>query len=473
MQNTSPELKSFGNLLRGNRVFFLLFALAAIGFRLIFLIKFRHITDDSLMYGTIAKNWMHFGVYGQTYDTGPEPTYIRLPGYPIFLVLVWLVAGLEHYTAVLITQLLIDVGTCFVIADLARRICSDRASRIAFAIAALCPFLATYVAVALTETLAIFFAAVAMDAAVAALDYPSSRKYWVVCGAALAAGILLRPDGGMLLIVLGVYVLIRLVRDNDVEKRRREFVGVVLAGVIALAPLVPWTIRNWVSIHRFEPLAPLNANNPGEFVALGFHKWVRTWIVDYASVEDIWFNMDGGDGDVDLDNVPRRAFDNADQLQRSVNLFQQYDDNMNKITPEMDESFARLAQDRIQANRLRYYVELPFLRATDLWLRPRTEMLPVDVHWWRYWDDPWDFAKALGLALVNLFYLAGAAVAIIRGRVRYATLFIFFFVFRTAFLSWMPNPEARYTLECYPAVLAMAAAAFERKARAVAENPQS
>jgi hypothetical protein len=247
-----------------------------------------------------------------------------------------------------------------------------------------------------------------------------------------------------------------MLRNTEPEKRRREFVGVVLAGVIALAPLVPWTVRNWVSLHRFQPLAPMNANNPDEFVATGFHQWVRTWIIDYASVEDIWFNMDGGDGNVDLDDVPRRAFDNNDQLQRTIELFKQYDDNANKITPEMDGGFAQLAQDRIRASRFRYYIELPFLRAADLWLRPRTEMLPVDVHWWRYWDDPRDFAKAAGLALINLFYVVAAAIAVMKRRVRYAGLFILFFAFRTAFLAWMPNPEARYMLECYPAVLAMA-----------------
>ncbi|MGZ4816513.1 MAG: glycosyltransferase family 39 protein [Terriglobales bacterium] len=465
MLNTSPELNCFGSLLRKNRAFFLLFAIAAIALRIIFLLKFRHMTDDSLMYGTIAKNWMKFGVYGQNYDTGPEPTYIRLPGYPIFLILVWLVAGIEHYTAVLITQLVVDLGTCFVIADLARRIASERAAKIAFALAALCPFFATYVAVALTETLAIFFAAIAMDAAVAALDRPAQIRAWIICGLALAAGILLRPDGGILLIAVGIYVLYRVIRDSNTERRKREFVGAVLVGMIALAPLVPWTIRNWVSIHRFQPLAPMNANNPDEFVALGFHKWVRTWIVDYASVEDIWFNMDGGDGNVDLDDVPRRAFDNQEQLQRTVDLFKQYDDNINKITPEMDAQFAQLANERIRANRFRYYVELPFLRALDLWLRPRTEMLPVDVHWWRYWDDPHDFAKASLLVLINLFYIVAAAVAILQRKVRYAGLFIFFLLFRTAFLSWMPNPEARYMLECYPAVLAMAAAAFSARTK--------
>jgi hypothetical protein len=63
---------------------------------------------------------------------------------------------------------------------------------------------------------------------------------------------------------------------------------------------------------------------------------------------------------------------------------------------------------------------------------------------------------------VNLFYLAAATVALMKKRVRYAGLFLLFAIVRTAFLVWMPNPEPRYMLECYPAVLAMAGAMFAR-----------
>jgi hypothetical protein len=199
---------------------------------------------------------------------------------------------------------------------------------------------------------------------------------------------------------------------------------------------------------------------PNEFVPHGFHRWVRTWIIDYASVEDVWFKVEGES--VDVDDVPRRAFDNAQQLQKTVDIFSQYDDEDNSITPAIDAEFAQLAQERIRSHPLRFYVELPLLRATDLWLRPRTEMLPIDAHWWRYWDDPGDFAKALSLALLNLFYLGAAALALVKGRVRHAGLFLLFAIFRTAFLAWMPNPEPRYILECYPAVLAMAGGFFSR-----------
>ena len=98
--------------------------------------------------------------------------------------------------AALIVQIVVDVATCFVIADLARRIASERAAKVAFGLAALCPFFANYAAVALTETWAIFFSALAMDAAVAGFDQPSRRTRWVICGVALASGIVLPAGWG-------------------------------------------------------------------------------------------------------------------------------------------------------------------------------------------------------------------------------------------------------------------------------------
>ena len=459
MLKAPPRLRSLREFLNEHRRFFLLWTLAALAFRLIFLLKLKLLTDDSLVYGDIAKNWLLHGVYGLSSAHGPVATYIRMPGYPLFLAMIWRITGVEHYTAVLIVQLAIDVVTCFLVADLARRVISERAARTAFILTALCPLFANFAAVALTETLSIFLAAWAMDAAVAALDEPSRLGRWIECGFALAGGILLRPDGGILAAAIGIYLLFRMVLAGG-ETRRQLLLGGVAITVIALAPLIPWTIRNWRAMHRFEPLTPMYANMPDEFVPHGFHRWVRTWILDYSSVEDVWFHVDGSS--VDVDDVPRRAFDTPEQLQHTVDAFAAYDDNDNSMNPAIDSQFAALARERIEAHPIRYYVGLPFLRAVDLWLRPRTETLPVDAHWWRYGQDPGDFAKAAGLGIVNLFYLVIAFIALMRGNVRYAALFIGFAVIRTAFLGWMPNPEPRYVLECYPAVLAMAGGFFKK-----------
>ena len=77
---------------------------------------------------------------------------------------------MEHYRAVLVLQMFVDIATCFLIADMARRLVSARAARAAFLLAALCPFLASYAAAALTETLEIFFTALAFDCAIAGLE---------------------------------------------------------------------------------------------------------------------------------------------------------------------------------------------------------------------------------------------------------------------------------------------------------------
>ncbi len=115
---------------------------------------------------------------------------------------------MEHYRAVLVVQMFVDIGTCLLIADMARRLISPRAAKAAFLLAALCPFLATYAAAALTETLEIFFTALALDFAIAGLTTAGNMLPWLGCGVAVAGAILLRPDGGLLLVAIELYLLV-------------------------------------------------------------------------------------------------------------------------------------------------------------------------------------------------------------------------------------------------------------------------
>ena len=294
-----------------HRRFFLLVTLAAFALRLIFYFKFPHVTGDSLIYGDIAKNWLDTGTFGLTHSDGVHPTLIRLPGYPAFLAACFVLFGREHYHAVLLAQVVIDVANCFVIADLARRTVSERAARFAFLLAALCPFTANYTVAPLAETLSIFFVAIALDAAAAGLraidEAGYSRLAWIVCGLAVSCGILLRPDGGILLIAIGLYLLWRM--WTRPPERARLFWAGVLVLLISIAPLVPWTIRNWRDFHRFQPLVPQSASDPDEFVPDGFDKWTKTWAADYVSTEEVYWQVPGDK--VDLSLLPSRAFDSA------------------------------------------------------------------------------------------------------------------------------------------------------------------
>jgi hypothetical protein len=131
------------------------------------------------------------------------------------------------------------------------------------------------------------------------------------------------------------------------------------------------------------------------------------------------------------------------------------------MTPEIDSQFAQLARERSKRHPLRTYLGLPLLRALDLWLRPRTEMLPVSTHWWELREDPRDFAWALLLALINAAYVLLAIFGFARWRqIEYAGMLLEFVLLRTIIITAITFPEPRYVLECYPVVIVFAAVAL-------------
>ncbi len=101
-----------------------------------------------------------------------------------------------------------------------------------------------------------------------------------------------------------------------------------------------------------------------------------------------------------------------------------------------------------------------------MWLRPRTELLPPDIRWWEFNDDIRESILAVALGMLNLCYVVGALLALVRrhAQIRYLGLLVSFLLLRTAFLGTIENPEPRYTLECYPVIIVLASAIFAQKA---------
>jgi 4-amino-4-deoxy-L-arabinose transferase-like glycosyltransferase len=451
-------------LLRPHLRFFVFATLAAVALRLLFILRFPGVTTDSFVYGDIAKNWLQHGIYGLSGVDAISPTYIRLPGYPAFLAAVFAIFGMEHYRAALMLQMFVDIGTCFLIADLARRLISLRAARFAFLLAALCPFLANYVANALTETWEIFFTVLALNLAVRALGTVDGRsvRVWVGCGLAVGAAMLLRPDGALLLFAIVAYLLmLPLVQEPRAGAPASHLLRAsLILVVVSLASLLPWTLRNLHTLHEFQPLAPRYTNEENAFVPVGFNRWVKTWIVDYASVEEIYWAVPGNT--VEAEKLPSRAFDSPEQRELTTQLLEDYNGTRH-VTPDLDARFAALAADRMRHSRLRYYVGLPLMRIADMWLRPRTETLPSDTRWWEFDDDPEWLALAVGLGIVNLVYVGAAFAGLVRGRFApHLGLLLTFVLLRSVFLGTLENPEPRYTLECYPVLILLAAALSQK-----------
>jgi 4-amino-4-deoxy-L-arabinose transferase-like glycosyltransferase len=451
-------------LLRRNLGYFLAATLIGLVLRALFVWKLPAITSDSLVYGDIAKNWLQHAIYGLSERTAIAPTYIRLPGYPAFLTLIFAIFGIEHYRAALVVQMLVDIGTCLIIADIGRRLLGERAAKVAFLLAVLCPFLANYAAAALTETWEIFFTALAFDLALRGLSSSRSRT-WVGCGLAVGGAILLRPDGALLLIAIELYLATLVVRRvcavgvPSGSSSARDYVHAgLLVAISALLPLVPWTLRNLRTFHEFQPLAPRYANDENAFVPLGFERWMRTWIADYASTEEVYWSVPGST--IDSENLPSRAFDSQEQRSETEQVLSDYNQALH-ITPELDSRFAALAAERIHHAPFRYYVWLPALRIADMWARPRTEILPCNTRWWEFDEEPQWLVLMIVIGIVNLVYLVMAGFGLFRAWTsRYVGLLLTFVILRSAFLGTLENPESRYTLECYPVVILLAAAIF-------------
>jgi 4-amino-4-deoxy-L-arabinose transferase-like glycosyltransferase len=468
-------MRSVRELVRSKAKFFLLGTLAALALRLVLVWLAPGVVDDSRLYADIAKNWLQHGIYGITNSGQIAPTLSRLPGYPAFLALIFAIFGNDNFRAVLLMQVLFDLGTCFLIAEMARRLFSARAAQAGFLLAGLCPFLANYAAAALTETLEIFFTALALDLVLRGLAIGEFKKpawmNWLGCGLAVAGSILLRPDGGILLAAIGGYLLWLLWNNWRTAPQNSHSLphshkprGLIFAGILvavgAMAPLVPWTMRNLHTLHRFQPLAPRYANDSDEFVMAGFNRWVKTWIADYVSVQEIYWPVPGSD--MDFSRLPNRAFDSPEERKETSRLFSEYNES-HDMTPELDAGFAALAAQRVRSAPMRYYVWLPALRIADMWLRPRTELFPSDPRWWEFNDDHRWLAVSLAFGAINLFYVAMSLLGLVRSRAIFGIgLFVFFLLLRSAFLGSLENPEPRYTLECYPAVLLLGSALFDR-----------
>jgi hypothetical protein len=209
-------------------------------------------------------------------------------------------------------------------------------------------------------------------------------------------------------------------------------------------------VRNWQVFHVFQPLAPRYANDPDQGTYPGWQRWVKTWSLDFVSTFDIYWAVPGEP--LQLEKLPSRAFDSPQQYTETAALANDYNvkDQAEDIVPEVDARFGKLAEERIQANPLRYHLWLPLGRLADMWLRPRVESIYDDLDWWAYARHPQKTLISYAYAGLNLLYLLLAATGL-RLRPRFLWLSMAaYMVMRSGLLMTIEAPEARYTLECFP-----------------------
>lgn len=440
--------------------------LAGAALRLWFIHKLAEISGDSLIYGDIAKNWLLHGVYGVSDGMKAAPTLIRLPGYPLFLLLCFRIFGLEHYNAVLYAQTAIDLASCLLLAAFVRRIASRRAAILTLWISALCPFTANYVCEPLAETLSIFCLSLALFA-LAEFYYRPRWLPFVLLTFAFSYGALLRPDGA--LVAIALWPMLLLLPRKGVLSWNKAFQLALLSGILSVLPFVAWTWRNARTFGIFQPLAPRYATDPGENPGPGFQRWTKSWMLDFVSTYELYWNVPGDQ--LHIEALPNRAFDSPAQREETQQAFDLYNQKQS-ITDEIDARFAKLAKDRIHAAPLRYYLILPLGRLANMWLRPRVESLPIEYRWWEFSKHRQETEFSVAYGLLNLAYLLAATIGFFYcPRFRWAMLA--YLVLRSALLLTIEAPETRYTLECFPVLFVLAGLALAREKMSIGLSSSS
>ncbi len=476
-------------------------ALTGFALRLGFVRFFPTTGGDTAAYLELARNLLDLHTYSLLRDGRLVPTDARPPGYPLFVAAVYSLAG-RSTIALLVAQAILDVVGCFLIAALAARLAPEpdrpRVRLAALWLAAICPFVANYTAVPLTEVLAVFLTSATLLLLVRAWQreeatgVASDRLGWLLGGTTAGLATLVRPESPLLLASAGA--VIAWIGAKRGEWLRIVRIGVWLAAGLLL-PLVPWGVRNAVTLGRVQFLASRYAEMTGDYVPRGFYAWTNTWLVRFRDVYLVPWKLE--EQPIHVDDLPSYVFDSPAERERVAHLLDEYNESLT-ITPQIDQGFAELARERTHRHPLRTWLVIPLERIATLWLTPRVELLPYNgrltplAYKWEY--DREDLLVTLGLWLVNLLYLllalagcwailrkgtasavpksAGASRALAPEAKRAgarspappgAMFLVAYVVIRTLYLTQVETPEPRYVLECFPAVIALAAQVWRHK----------
>ncbi|MBV9217576.1 MAG: glycosyltransferase family 39 protein [Acidobacteria bacterium] len=468
---------------------------------------------DGEVYAQLARNTLEQGVYSADKEAPFAPTFIRVPGYPLFLAGVYSIFGHDNNTAVRIVQAIFDTGTCVLVALIAGAWTEDEKRRWrsrygGFVLAALCPFIVIYTATILTETLTTFFMAGMTLTATLAFKSQRVRQrfiWWLLTGVLAGAAVMLRPDAGLWAAGIGVTILISgLFLEPEASVRRRS-VGVIWqGGALSIAfclMLVPWTIRNYRLFGLFQPLSPTHAEMPGEFVPYGYQRWLRTWVDDAHYIEPTQWNLD--QTTIDIDDLPPTAFDSKEERERVATLLDKYndpdssgdesenqtdetDDNSGSdpdeqsddqsddqpsdrgdkgnddeerpgvMTPEIDAAFGEIAQQRVDRSPARYYIVLPARRSASLWFDSHSLYYPFGGQMSPVSEIDYDVHQEYWLPLFTILMWAFTALAIggmvvlwRSSMLRWLILVLLMTLPRIIFFGTIENPEPRYVVELF------------------------
>lgn len=323
--------------------------------------------DAKTRYDPIANSLL--AGHGFSRDTAPpyRPDNFDQPGYPLVLASVYAITN-RSTRAVVWFQLLLELLVLLPVIWIAKELkLSRKAQILAVAIGLICPFLAKYAGLLLSEvlaTLVISFACYAFMRSVRE-SQRDSLIWWALAGLASGIALLIRADT-LIVVSLMSAVAIILARPPSVKSRLLQTSILIISIVLTLTP---WTVRNYLQFKAFKPLGSVSAQ-----AGLPYVKWLNTWLDSPADLKPFWW--DAMKPEENLEPFPAAKVPDDDERNRaSSSLLQGREQKTMRGEP--NRQFQELADEASRKRPLQTFVVVPVRRLIKTLLYPQINRLPT------------------------------------------------------------------------------------------------
>jgi len=378
----------------------------------------------------------------------------QLPGFPAFLAAVSVVFGSSDGAVVIAQSILAAISIAYLTHSLGLLTGVATVAVAAGLVVALSPLGIPWARFVLTETLALATTIWVFAELIRSLA--EKRLRLVPVAVAYSAAVFMRIDG--LLLALPIAFIGFWLHPFRIAILR----GLILAGLVTI-PVGAWWVR---SVEAGLGLSPNVVAVPqGWREPVGYLAWGRTWLHSQYQYPGFDFALPGGA--YQTIDPPPTAFANRQEKAQVEALVAALQRHIGESFPaDIDDAFGELAQTRIAADPLRFYLWLPLLRMAKLWVNPvNSSGWPVSLDENRGDGSLVQLALEYPVAAVTKVGTAAYRAALMFGAMilgvwavakresvvlPIVVLALVYAIGRTAPLASLALIETRYIVECVP-----------------------
>lgn len=398
--------------------------------------------DAKTRYDPIANSLL--AGHGFSRDTVPpyRPDSFDQPGYPLLVASIYAITH-RSTRAVVLFQLLLELLILLPVVWIARELKLPEAAQIlAVAIGLICPFLAKYAGLLLSEVLATLAITLACYAFMRSIrESPRNNpEWWALAGLTSGLSLLIRADT-LIVVSLMSTVAIILARASSPKWRLSQAAILIISLVLTLAP---WTFRNYLHFKTFKPLG--SVSNQASFP---YVKWLNTWLDSPAYLKPFWW--EAMREDENPAPFPAEKIPDENERNRALSSLLQAR-SQKSMRGDSAIQFQELADEAHRKRPLQTFVAVPVRRLVNTLLYPQVNRIPPLMGT----RLPFFAIQALWLLLLG-FSLLGA-VQLIRLK-RHAVWLLVAVIIGRMLLPLISSlgADTRLLVEILPAVYVLAA----------------